>query len=230
MPSLFVSRSGGPDDRQASVFRRWRSAATSGWRSGRTRTPGPPLSPGPGLTAQQTKEAVKLAKGAMTELRKKTEGANEPDADVREYVVNVELLVAKENPPTRPPRTHREGEAQAEKENEKGQERSRKPRARRAVGDLVSLLRRYHGFLDRRPGYRARRRRPGCPALPRRFPMPSSTRPRSWRVRKATRSNGSTSDSARNSASIPQFSQFTVKDDPRVHRVVHLNYRVGKRD
>ena len=28
----------------------------------------------------------------------------------------------------------------------------------------------------------------------------------------------------------PQFSQFTVKDDPRIHRVVHLTYRVGKRD
>jgi hypothetical protein len=28
----------------------------------------------------------------------------------------------------------------------------------------------------------------------------------------------------------PQFSQYTVKNDPRVHRVVHLNYRVGKRD
>src|SRR5262249_7822265 len=28
----------------------------------------------------------------------------------------------------------------------------------------------------------------------------------------------------------PQFSQFTVKGDPRRHRVVHLNYRVGKRD
>ena len=28
----------------------------------------------------------------------------------------------------------------------------------------------------------------------------------------------------------PQFSQFTVKDDPRLHRVVYLNYRVGKHD
>ncbi len=27
-----------------------------------------------------------------------------------------------------------------------------------------------------------------------------------------------------------QFSQFVVKDDSRRHRVVHLNYRVGKRD
>ena len=28
----------------------------------------------------------------------------------------------------------------------------------------------------------------------------------------------------------PQFSQFTVKDDPRIDRVVHLTYRIGKRD
>ncbi len=28
----------------------------------------------------------------------------------------------------------------------------------------------------------------------------------------------------------PQFSQYVVRDDPRRHRVVHLNYRVGKRD
>jgi len=28
----------------------------------------------------------------------------------------------------------------------------------------------------------------------------------------------------------PQFSQFTVKDDPRIHRVIHLTYRVGTKD
>ena len=28
----------------------------------------------------------------------------------------------------------------------------------------------------------------------------------------------------------PQFSQYVIKDDPRRHRVVHMNYRVGKRD
>jgi hypothetical protein len=28
----------------------------------------------------------------------------------------------------------------------------------------------------------------------------------------------------------PQFSQFATKDDPRMHRVVHLTYRLGTRD
>jgi hypothetical protein len=28
----------------------------------------------------------------------------------------------------------------------------------------------------------------------------------------------------------PQFSQYTAKGDPRVHRVVHLTYRVGTKD
>jgi hypothetical protein len=31
-------------------------------------------------------------------------------------------------------------------------------------------------------------------------------------------------------SAYPQFSQYTLEDDPRVVRVVHLTYRVGKRD
>ncbi len=31
-------------------------------------------------------------------------------------------------------------------------------------------------------------------------------------------------------SAYPQFSQFANPDDPRVNRVVHLIYRVGKRD
>ena len=54
----------------------------------------PPPRPRPGLTSQQSKEAVKLAQRAMVELRKKTEGASNPGADRREYVIGVELLAA----------------------------------------------------------------------------------------------------------------------------------------
>src|SRR5439155_22281965 len=50
---------------------------------------------------QQTKEAIELARGAMRELRKKTEGASEPEADRREYVVNVELLDTKDDEPSK---------------------------------------------------------------------------------------------------------------------------------
>ena len=76
------------------------------------------------------------------------------------------------------------------------------------------------------------RGRRGGPAHPRR-PL-SRRRVRGgrsrWLATRATRSSGCTSGSARSSRVYPQFSQFVVKDDPRRHRVVHLNYRVGKRD
>src|SRR4051812_8661497 len=52
--------------------------------------------PRPGLTAQQTKEAIEISRGAMAELRKKTDGASNPDVDRREYIVGIELLAAGE--------------------------------------------------------------------------------------------------------------------------------------
>src|SRR6476620_7654041 len=87
-----------------------------------------PTRPRPGLTAQQTKEAVNLTKGAMTELRKKTEGATDPAADRREYVVGVELLMTTDDDQRPDSESSTASETEAEKtkaapekkENEKG--------------------------------------------------------------------------------------------------------------
>jgi len=44
-------------------------------------------SPRPGLTAQQTRQAVDIARESLVELRKKTEGAAKPDVDRREFTM-----------------------------------------------------------------------------------------------------------------------------------------------
>ena len=46
----------------------------------------------PGLTAQQSQKAIQISGSAMTELRKKTEGAAEEKADKREFVVGIERM------------------------------------------------------------------------------------------------------------------------------------------
>jgi hypothetical protein len=178
----------------------------------------------PGLTAQQTKQAVELARGAMQELRKKTDGATEPEADHREYVVNVELLnVKEENPPA-------EGERLKEKPAPKTDSSNRKPASTRAV---VTSYRYFDDLtvfstIDLTTG------RVVEVEAAQHMPTPLSdgeyeeaidlARDRSDEVKRLYERFGD------QLTVYPQFSQFTVKDDPRRHRVVHLNYRVGKRD
>ena len=161
----------------------------------------------PGLTAQQTKKAVELDHGAMTELRKKTEGADGPRADRREYVVNVELL--------------------DRKQDDEAKEKTTNPRAvvttYRYFDDLTVF-----SIVDLRTG------RVVEVQLAEHIPTPLSdgeyeeaialAREKSDEVRRVYERFGD------RLTVYPQFSQFTVKDDPRRHRVVHLNYRVGKRD
>jgi hypothetical protein len=187
--------------------------------------------PRPGLTAQQTKDAIKLAKGAMTELRKKTEGATLPTADVREYVVGVELLVGKETAPpgaeADAPKDNPPAEKEKVKEKEKATPKAKGPRA------VVTSYRYFDDITV--------------------FSIIDLGTGRVVDVQAAQHLHTPLSDDEFDEAQTlaheksdevkqlyerfgeairvdPQFSQFNVKDDPRVHRVVHLTYRVGKRE
>jgi hypothetical protein len=175
----------------------------------------PSQRPRPGLTAQQTKRAVDVARGTMQELREKTEGANEPEADRREYIVNVELLDAKDDEPK-------------EREAAKGDDaRSKGQRAvvttYRYFDDLTVF-----STVDLTTG------KVVDVQASQHIPTPLSdgeygeaielAREKSDEVKRLYERFGD------QLTVYPQFSQFTAKDDPRRHRVVHLNYRVGKRD
>jgi hypothetical protein len=173
--------------------------------------------PRPGLTALQTKQAIDLAQGAMRELRKKTEGALEPEADRREYVVNVELLASKDEEPS-------------------GEGEPSKSKAQAPAAGLRAVVTSYRYFdditvfstIDLKTG-----RVVDVQAVEHlRTPLSDDefdeakalARETSDEVKRLYEQYGD------QISVYPQFSQFTNKDDPRVHRVVHLTYRVGKRD
>lgn len=182
-----------------------------------------PNRPRPGLTARQTKDAVDLAKGAMRELRKKTEGALAPDADRREYVIGVELVVDKEA------EKRKQDEAAktkpADHEPEKAQAEA--PRA------LVTSYRYFDDItvfstvdlatgkvVDVQAAQHIR-----TPLSEAEFDEAQAlARERNDVVKQLY-------EKYRDQVSVyPQFSQYQKSDDPRIHRVVHLTYRVGKRD
>jgi hypothetical protein len=178
--------------------------------------PGPSQQPRRGLTAQQTKKAVELARGAMQELRKKTEGATEPEADRREYVVNVELLNAKDDEPPADDKA-------------KSEAAPRKPGPRAVVTSY-----RYFDDLTVFSTIDLETGKVVDVQAAEHIPTPLSdgeyeesielAREKGEEVQKLYDRFG------KELTVYPQFSQFVVKDDPRRHRVVHLNYRVGKRD
>lgn len=182
--------------------------------------PAPGQRPRPGLTAQQTKQAVELARVAMQDLRKTTEGATGPEADRREYVVNVELLNAK-NEDADAPKDSPPNKAEAKPAD------SPNPRAvvtsYRYFDDLTVF-----STIDLATGKVLEM------VAARHIKTPLSdgeyeeaiglAREKSDEVKRLYERFGD------QLTVYPQFSQFAMKDDPRHHRVVHLNYRVGKRD
>jgi hypothetical protein len=185
---------------------------------------GPTQRPRPGLTAQQAKQAVELAQGAMQELRKKTDGATEPEADRREYIVNVEMLNSKEEQPAATKESSGENPAPGVDGNPR---KTPSPRAvvtsYRYFDDLTVF-----STIDLSTGKVVE------VAAAHHIPTPLSD----GEYEEAIDLGRSKSDEVKRLYErfgdqltvYPQFSQFTVKDDPRRHRVVHLNYRVGKRD
>jgi hypothetical protein len=180
------------------------------------------------LTARQTKDAVEAAKGAMRELRKKTEGALSRDADRREYIVGVELVVDKH---AEQPKDERRKQGETAKKNAPDQQAEATPPEHPRA--LVTSYRYFDDItvfstVDLETGrvvdvQAAQHIR--TPLSEAEFEEAQAlARDKDDVVKRLYETYGE------QVSVYPQFSQYTKKDDPRVHRVVHLTYRVGKRD
>jgi hypothetical protein len=202
----------------------------------------------PGLTAEQTKQAVTVTKEAMRELRKKTEGATEKGADLREFVVGVELLSAPEPPggpgkesaapkdrdPARPKTDEKEKE-KANDDDAKDKDKNSDPKKAKGPGPRAVVT--WYRYFDDITVFSTIDLGTGkivsveasqhlrTPLSEDEFEAAQElARDKSDDVKKLYERFG------KELSAYPQFSQFTREDDPRINRVVHLTYRVGKRD
>jgi hypothetical protein len=188
--------------------------------------------PRPGLTAQQTKEAVELARPTLTELRKKTEGANKPEADRREYVVAVELLSTKE--PEAKAKSEVAGEQPRPSEPKSKRKDSTSPPAR--VSGPLAVVTSYRYFDDITVFATVDLGTRKVVDLQAAQHMRTALSDEEYEEAKKLALQRSEPVKAlyqrfgEKLSVYPQFSQYATRDDPRVHRVVHLTFRVGTKD
>jgi hypothetical protein len=196
--------------------------------------------PRPGLSAQQTKRAVDIVRESLLEQRRKTEGAARPDIDHREYVVGVELLTTKESEtkagPAQPrPKEEPPAESPGSTTPTTGSEKTGTSDKTNSRGPLA-LVTSYRYFDDltifaivdlgagKVVNLEAAQHLRTALSDEEYEDAKTLARERSDEVKALYQKFG-------DKLSVnPQFSQFSVKDDPRIHRVIHLTYRVGTRD
>jgi hypothetical protein len=167
--------------------------------------------PRPGLTAAQTQQAVRIAAPALGDLRDKAPGANRPEADRREFVVSVERLVAKEGPKPDAKADAPEAPARAVVTSYRYlDDTTIYATVDLATGKTIDVKTVQHMQTPLSDGeFQAAK---------------ALARERSDDVKALYQQFGDRVEA------YCQFSQYTPDGEQRVHRVVHMLYRIDRRD